>query len=226
MDMMDRMCSAEGSGNAEPAPAPKPAPTPQPAPAPKPAHGKIDRPSVLFFDVETTGLNAKSDRIVQIAWALTDVNGITLEEKSYIIYPSGFTIPYQVARINGITKEIAQRKGVKISGVLDEFEIAARKSKLVVAHNITFDDAFIKEEFSRAGKFHPLFKLDSCCTMRSATELCKLPHKGKRSGYKWPKLQELHMFLFSAPMKNAHDAMADVDACRRCYYELKKRMIM
>ncbi|MFC2990618.1 3'-5' exonuclease [Halomonas tibetensis] len=184
---------------------------------------KLSAGSILFFDVETTGLSAKSDRIVQIAWSLTDFDGKPLESQSHIIYPDGFRIPIHAAKIHGITTEIARSKGVDIVRVLSKFEEATKKSKLAVAHNFDFDDNFVREEFKRIGKGHPLLGVESFCTMRSSTSYCKLPFKGRGRGYKWPKLEELHMHLFSIPMMNAHDAMADVDACKKCYHELKRR---
>lgn len=42
--------------------------------------------------------------------------------------------------------------------------------------------------------------------------------------YKWPSLQELHCALFGANFEDAHDALADVLACRKCYYELQSRL--
>jgi len=43
---------------------------------------------------------------------------------------------------------------------------------------------------------------------------------------KWPKLIELHEKLFNEPFANAHDAMADISATRRCFFELINKEII
>jgi DNA polymerase III subunit epsilon len=55
--------------------------------------------------------------------------------------------------------------------------------------------------------------------MQLATNFCRLPGP---YGYKWPSLQELHLKLFNEQFKGAHQALADVRACARCYFELKR----
>lgn len=45
---------------------------------------------ILFFDTETTGLSKSSDHIVQLAWTLTDRNGMLINEGSHIVRPSGY----------------------------------------------------------------------------------------------------------------------------------------
>jgi hypothetical protein len=62
------------------------------------------------------------------------------------------------------------------------------------------------------------------CTMEKSTNLVKLP--GKYGKYKWPKLVELYKFLFNEELTGAHDALVDILATRRCYYELLKRGIV
>jgi len=60
--------------------------------------------------------------------------------------------------------------------------------------------------------------------MKSSTKYCKLPHK--YGGFKWPNLQELHLKLFKSEFEEAHNAFADVKACAKCFFELKKRRVL
>ena len=72
---------------------------------------------LLFLDTETTGLpkynttdpTERWPRIVQLAWSLYDAEGNRESLKSFIIYPTDFSIPKDSARIHGITTERAQR---------------------------------------------------------------------------------------------------------------------
>jgi DNA polymerase III epsilon subunit-like protein len=44
--------------------------------------------------------------------------------------------------------------------------------------------------------------------------------EGLNLGGKYPKLKELHQFLFGEDFSNAHDAMADIEATKRCFLKL------
>lgn len=39
----------------------------------------------------------------------------------------------------------------------------------------------------------------------------------------WPRLRELHKYLFRKEFSDAHDAMADVKAVARCFWEMRDR---
>ena len=56
--------------------------------------------------------------------------------------------------------------------------------------------------------------------MATTTEFCQLP--GRYKNYKWPKLEELHRILFKEEFDGAHDAMGDVKAMVRCFFELDR----
>ncbi len=47
-----------------------------------------------------------------------------------------------------------------------------------------------------------------------------------QAGYKRPKLEELHLLLFDEDFDNAHDALADTEACMRCFFELVERGVI
>ncbi len=57
--------------------------------------------------------------------------------------------------------------------------------------------------------------------MIQGTDILKIPSR-KGSGYKWPKLEELHNFLFKEGFDGAHDALNDVMATSKCYFEMNK----
>jgi hypothetical protein len=62
--------------------------------------------------------------------------------------------------------------------------------------------------------------------MKASTDLCKLPSQFKRGGYKWPKLQEAYKHFFGEEFASAHDAMADLRACRRVFFHLLKEKVV
>ena len=189
--------------------------------------------SLLFFDTETTGVprNYKAPasdlrnwpRLVQIAWLLAEDDGGEIESAEYIVKPEGFTIPVEAARIHGISTEMAMRDGVDIKSVLAEVMTCLGKVSQLVAHNIDFDEKILGAELLRAGQPNCVETKQRICTMRSATDYCRLPGP---YGYKWPKLDELHRKLFDEPLAGAHRALVDVRACARCYFELKRLKVM
>ncbi|MCU0370607.1 MAG: 3'-5' exonuclease, partial [Bacteroidales bacterium] len=70
----------------------------------------------LIYDTETTGLPRNFEapvtdlenwpRVVQLAWQLHDAEGNMLEAKEFLIRPDHFTIPYNAAKVHGITTEL------------------------------------------------------------------------------------------------------------------------
>ena len=60
--------------------------------------------------------------------------------------------------------------------------------------------------------------------MLHSTNYCKIPRFNRE--YKWPNLTELHKKLFDCDFENAHDALSDVKACAKCFFELKKQEII
>ncbi|MCK9581251.1 MAG: 3'-5' exonuclease [Methanoregula sp.] len=188
---------------------------------------------ILFLDLETNGLakslNAPIEdidnwaRIVQIAWAIFEEDGHIIKKENFIIFPIDFTISETSSLIHGITTKRAEQEGVLISKVLQKFNEDLEKCRLVVAHNIAFDIPTLNAEFKRNKIQTTLLEKEKFCTMKSPEIIdhCGIPHP-RGSGYKWPTLSELHQKLFDKPFEDVHNASADVDACARCYFELKK----
>ena len=183
----------------------------------------------LIFDTETTGLprnyNAPMTdfenwpRMVQLAWQLHDENGDLLEVKNYIIKPAGFTIPYQAEKVHGITTEKAMADGSELKWVLEEFNKALDKAKIVVGHNVEFDISILGAEYLRTEVKTTFFDKEKLCTKEESTEFCALPG-GKGGKYKWPNLGELHHKLFNEDFDEAHNASGDVVATARSFLEL------
>ncbi len=183
----------------------------------------------LVFDTETTGLpqnfNAPisdSDnwpRMVQIAWQLHDDDGNLVENKDYIIKPEGYDIPFNAARIHGITTKIANEEGRDLQKVLEEFNQVLEKAKFGVGQNVEFDYKIIGAEFFRKQVENNLQELPKADTMILSTEYCALGG-GKSGKYKSPKLEEIYEKLYGHKFDEAHNAAADVNATAQVFFEL------
>ena len=190
---------------------------------------------LLFLDTETTGLPRyyitepakRWPRVVQLAWSLYDTDGNRESRNSFIIYPTDFTIPPDSVKKHGITTERAKAEGTSLFKVLPQFNADVEKAAMIIGHNVAFDLPVVHTEFVRCKLETDLLEKQHVCTMkpREIVSLCKIP-KPSGNGYKWPTLTELHLHLFEEEFAGSHDAGADVDACARCYFELRKRGII
>lgn len=190
----------------------------------------------LIFDTETSGLplykepatHPAQPDIIQFGAVLCDENEV-YETISVILDPSdinpGWKMNPFAEAAHGITTEKVLAEGVKTTGVMAQFLELAEKADLLVCHNTSFDQKMVENALHKASFPYEAFMLFTqhtyYCTMKVSTPLCNL--KKKNGQIKWPKLDELHQFLFGEAFENAHDALGDVLATRRCYYELKRR---
>jgi DNA polymerase III epsilon subunit-like protein len=188
---------------------------------------------LIFFDTETTGLpndyNAPATatgnwpRLVQLGWILTDSKYNVITKRNLIIKPEGFVIPSSSSDVHGITTRMAMENGVSLSSALQLFSEDLKKATRCIGHNVSFDKKVVACELYRKGMPDLLSRKPSTCTMRTTTDLCRIPG---RYGYKYPKLQELHEHLFGYEFSDAHDAMSDITATLKCYKELKRRNLI
>jgi DNA polymerase III epsilon subunit-like protein len=186
----------------------------------------------LFFDTETTGLPKDYrapvedvdnwPRIVQLAWALFDDNEYLVGSECHIIRQIK-AIPDEAIKTHGITNSMASLYGIQLREVMTPFEWACHheRTKYIIAHNIHFDRKVFGAEFVRYDSKIPFDHLTRICTMTTSTKFCGLKQKNGKTP-KWPSLEELYYQLFQETLENQHNAMVDVLATAKCFFELKK----
>jgi DNA polymerase III epsilon subunit-like protein len=187
---------------------------------------------IIVLDTETAGLPrdykapatdaANWPRVVQIAWQVYDGEQLIAGE-SHLIKPQGFEIPAAATAVHGITTATAAAQGLELTRVLDTLRVLANVTDAVICHNASFDLTVLAAEYARLGQASPFARLRQICTMTAATPLLRLPGK---YGWKFPKLDELHRYLFNTDFDGAHDAMRDVQATARCFFELRRRGVI
>ena len=185
----------------------------------------------LFFDTETSDMykfNKPHDDpsqpwIVQLGFILSTRDAI-YQEGNFLIRADGRKIEPGAEAIHCISSEISEEIGMDEKLVLELFANLILLSDTLIAHNIQFDAkvllASVSDRYDEALLNRLKNRKGQFCTMLAGTNICKLP--GRFGKYKWPKLQELHIHLFGEEFIDAHDALADVRATRRCYYEMTK----
>jgi DNA polymerase III subunit epsilon len=108
---------------------------------------KLDRP-IVFLDLETTGLNLTTDRVVEIAMIKVSVDGSN-QVKRKLVNPER-SIPEESSAIHGITNEMVKDAPVfrQIANEVKQFMDGA---DLGGYNSNKFDWPMLAEEFLRAG---------------------------------------------------------------------------
>lgn len=94
----------------------------------------------VVVDIETTGLNPRTDKITEIA-AYKVAKGEIVDKFSALVNPE-INISQDIADLTGITNEMV-RNAEKIDSVFDKF-LKFVDDAIIVAHNASFDISFLK----------------------------------------------------------------------------------
>lgn len=103
----------------------------------------------IIFDTETTGLDSRDDRIIELGGVEMVNRFPTGRTFHFFINPQGRQIHADAQAVHGITAEDLADKPV-FGAIADEFVQLIDGAKLV-AHNANFDIGFINAEFARIG---------------------------------------------------------------------------
>lgn len=192
----------------------------------------------VFFDTETTGLpnfdkplnDPSQPHIASVAFILTDADGRELHTYKAPIKPDGWTVDEggRAYEVNKLGNDLLREYGVPMKSALSAFKFYQSLSTLKVAHNYRFDGFLMKaaaEKYSFPELDPPIEKF---CTMKAITDVMKLPPTeamvmaGFSGKPKSAKLSEAYQFCTGRPLDNAHDALADVRACKDVFFWLLK----
>ena len=118
----------------------------------------VEGKTLIALDVETTGLFADRDRIVEIGAVRFDKTGNTLDTFDRLVNPR-CPMPWSALAIHGISDEMLEGKP-GAEEVLPEFLrwIGDASYVTLLAHNSSFDAGFLGAEFGRLGSV-PEWKL-------------------------------------------------------------------
>lgn len=153
-------------------------------------------PSNLMLDLETTGGNPVSDRIVEIA-AVRVEEGREVARWSTLVNPGRWVSPF-ITSLTGIDNAMVAEA--------PRFEAVAPRllelldGTVLVAHNARFDHGFLKNEFPRIGID---LRVRRMCTVRLSRKLYP-----QHRGHGFDAILRRHGLHSAA----RHRAMGDVDA--------------
>ena len=109
---------------------------------------QLDRPLVVF-DIESTGVNARADRIIELAAIRIEPDG-TETEKCWLLNP-GVPIPPETTAIHGITDEIVKNCPTFADAAEDIWRFF-KDCDLSGFNCDRFDVPCLEEEFARTGR--------------------------------------------------------------------------
>ncbi len=115
---------------------------------PLPSRLHLDRPLVVF-DIEATGLNKRTDRIVALALVRYEPVG-TVEQVSYLLNP-GVPIPEETTAIHGITDEDV-KDAPTFAEMAEVIERHFDGADLGGYNILGYDIQMLTEEFARANR--------------------------------------------------------------------------
>jgi len=152
---------------------------------------------IVFFDLETTGINIATDRIVEISILKIFPNG-TEESKTWLVNPE-IEIPKEASTIHGITNEKVVTEPT-FNELAPEVYAMIKDSDLAGFNSNRFDIPLLAEEMLRA-------QVDFDFSTSKAIDVQVIFHKKEQrtlsAGYK---------FYCDKDLENAHSAEADTRA--------------
>lgn len=158
---------------------------------------QLDR-NLIFFDIESTGLNVIRDRIIQLAMIRYHHDGSPPEERSYLINP-GIPISPEAMAVHGITpadvagKPSFEQLAKEIYEFIGDADLAGYNSN-------RFDIPVLMEEFARVG-------IDFDVDQRRTIDVQRIFYKME------PRtLSAAYQFYCQKSIPKAHDALEDVRA--------------
>lgn len=180
------------------------------SPPPEPGTQAKSITEIAFIDLETTGLDPSTDRVIEVG-VLTYKKGENKASGYSCLANPGTSIPSRITELTGITNEMVADKPMT-GAVIAEF-LDAIGDKPVLAYNAKFDVGFLKAEAARIGRS---FDNHSVCIM----ELAKEKHPGLRRYRLQDMCEVLSIQVEPIYQQGPHRAAFDAQRAAHLYFAL------
>jgi DNA polymerase-3 subunit epsilon len=166
--------------------------------------------TLAVFDLETTGIDVESSRIVTAHVGVIDSTGALIEHTDWIADP-GIEIPAQATAVHGVSTERARAEGRPAPEVVAEI-IAALKALFarglpLTIYNAPYDLTLLNREARRYG-IEPILSPSPVIDPLVIDKAVDRFRKGKRT-------LEAAAVHYGVDLTDAHDASADAVAAGR-----------
>ena len=162
----------------------------------------------VVFDLETTGLSAANDKIIEIG-AVKVVNGTITDRFSTFVNPN-VPIPYRIVDLTGISDEMVMN-AEPIEEVLPKF-MEFVGDAVLVAHNAAFDTGFINAKLADMGITRDFTIVDTISMAR-----CLIPTISKYTLDHVAKTLKINL-------DNHHRAVDDAECTAEIFIKLCNRL--
>lgn len=164
----------------------------------------------VVFDLETTGLSAANERIIEIG--AVKVKDFTVVDNMNIFVDPERPIPGRIVELTGIRDDMVNGAAKELEA-LEQFMSFCGENPVLVAHNASFDTSFIKAAVKRCGKVFDFTYIDTVPFARAM-----LPGIGKHTLDAVAKELKLGAF-------NHHRACDDAEVNARIFVVLSQRLL-
>jgi DNA polymerase-3 subunit epsilon len=169
----------------------------------------FDKAEFSVLDVETTGLTARYNGIIEIG--IVKVKGLKITDRYSTLINPGRQIPFYITQFTGITDDDTFNAPLfeEVADGITEFI----SDSVVTAHNLSFDRSFLNKEYLLIGKEKP--DNPQLCTLRLSKRL-------------YPELRSRSLASLSYHLKvkliNAHRALPDAEATAQILIRMLKNL--
>ena len=174
--------------------------------------------TLAVFDLETTGIDVETSRIVSAHVGVIDATGAVIEQRDWLADP-GIEIPAQASAVHGITTERARAEGRPAAEVVAEIVAALTdvfdRGLALTIYNAPYDLTLLNREAIRHG-VAPLTGPRPVIDPLVLDRVVDRYRKGKRT------LEAAAQF-YGIALTEAHDAGADAVAAGRLAQALASR---
>ena len=165
---------------------------------------------LAVFDLETTGIDVESSRIVTATVAVLDAGGHVVERTDWLLDP-GIEIPEGATNVHGITTEHALKYGRSAADGVAEIVATIRallaRGLPLVAYNAPYDLTLLNRESMRHG-IPPLISPSPVVDPLVIDKGVDRYRRGKRT-------LEVTSAFYGVTLDDAHDSGADAIAAGR-----------
>jgi DNA polymerase-3 subunit epsilon len=169
----------------------------------------VDEAEFSVIDVETTGLSAKTNRVIEVG--LVKVRNYKIVERYESLINPGSYLPGFITQLTGITADDVENAPF-FSDIVEDLKHFIGET-IICGHNLSFDSSFIKYEFLRNGE-EPLYN-EQVCTLKLARRIFPdLRSKSLTSITKHLKLRN----------KSPHRALGDAEVTARALIKMIKSL--
>ncbi len=173
--------------------------------------------SFVALDFETTGVDAKGDKILSIGVVDLTLDGIDVASTSEWFICHGQFVKPESAEINGLTPQDLAH-GLPIDDGMNHL-LERIKGKIVLAHGCCIEEAFIQHYFATRYQLDdlPAYYVDTLQIEK------QFSYAGKSGAHKSYQLDDLRSH-YNLPGYHSHSAASDALACAELFLVQSKKL--